>query len=132
MTNTPISRPHGACTKYWCEEAREPNSRCPQFQLEILTVPTVKALMKKAVDAYGREWVDPNAIAFRELTGSAVCMNTYMYEGRKRHCLIGWILTEHGYDLEDIVGGVFRTVMVLAGTGYWADKVITEDAMNYL
>jgi hypothetical protein len=129
MTNEPAL--HEACTKYWCEEAHEPNSRCPQFQLEIITVHTVKILMKKAVDAYGREWVDPNAGTHPDDTGT-VCLNTYTYEGRKCHCLIGWILTEHGYDLDDITGGVSRTVMKLAGTGYWADKVITEEALSYL
>jgi hypothetical protein len=65
---------------------------------EPMTVQDVTRLLHAAVEAYGADWVDPNAV-------DDACMNTYVLDGKTRHCIVGWVLTNHGYDLTHISNG---------------------------
>jgi hypothetical protein len=95
-------------------------------QLEVISLDMAKALMVKAVAAYGEDWVDPNA----GVSIPAFCKNTYEYEGRTCHCLIGWMLTEHGHDLTHLNNSVGITAVAL-GNGDWRN-VLTPDAFDFM
>jgi hypothetical protein len=76
---------------------------------EPMTVEDVTRLLHAAVEAYGADWVDPNA-------GSRLgCKNTYELDGVTRHCLAGWVVTNHGYHITGVQGGLYDVISSLIG-----------------
>jgi hypothetical protein len=67
---------------------------------EPMTVEDVTRLLHAAVEAYGPDWVDPNS-------DGGMCKNTYDFGGDTCHCIVGWVLTNHGYEITDNYGGVY-------------------------
>lgn len=82
-------------------------------QPKTLTLARAKALLAEAVEDYGADWVDPNSFP---LSGdkSSTCENTFIFEGRTCHCLIGWVLAKHGYDTSSVYGSIEVTMSVLS------------------
>jgi hypothetical protein len=75
---------------------------------EPMTVEDVTRLLHAAVDAYGADWVDPNTA-----DGHNLCTNTYELDGVTRHCIAGWVLNEHGYDVTGPDEGLLDTLTTL-------------------
>ena len=59
----------------------------------MITLEDVVTAAEAAVEDYGADWMDPNAV---KVTG---CKYTYVHEGKTRHCIAGWILIALGIDI---------------------------------
>jgi hypothetical protein len=94
---------------------------------EPMTVQDVTRLLHAAVEAYGPDWVDPNS----SLIGG-VCKNTYELDGVSRHCIAGWVLTNHGHDLTGIERTLSLTMSLLDQTQAGWSGVMQDDAYTLL
>jgi hypothetical protein len=90
---------------------------------EPMTVEDVTRLLHAAVEAYGADWVDPNS-------EGGMCQNTYQLDGKTCHCLVGWVLTNHGYHITDTYGGVYDVRGELIRKHH--HEVMTDEAFTLL
>jgi hypothetical protein len=92
---------------------------------EPMTVEDVTRLLHAAVDAYGADWVDPNAT-------SGGCTNTYMIGDLTCHCIAGWVLTNHGHDLTFINGDLSNSLNQLGIPIGRSPGAMSEEAYGLL